>query len=112
VDPLTDASLECTEEPEVDAALLRAERHQALRDALAELSPNHRELLLLLVTDPPISYREISRLLGIPIGSIGPTRARCLERLRATPPLRAFLTEERAGDLGGDRDDLERVARH
>jgi RNA polymerase sigma factor (sigma-70 family) len=112
VDPLTDSSLETTEQREIDADMLRAERHQVLRDALAELSPKHRELLLLLVADPPISYREISRLLDIPIGSIGPTRARCLERLRATPAMRAFLTEgQEAESVGGDWDDPKRVVR-
>jgi RNA polymerase sigma factor (sigma-70 family) len=112
VDPLTDNSLEAPDHEEVDAELLRSERHQALRDGLAELSAPHRELLLLLVADPPISYREISRLLDIPVGSIGPTRARCLERLRATPAVRAFLTaEQEPEDLGGVRDDLERVVR-
>jgi len=112
VDPLMDSSLEATEQCEIDADMLRAERHQVLRDALAELSPRHRELLLLLVADPPISYREISRLLDIPIGSIGPTRARCLERLRATPAMSAFLTEgPEVESVGGDRDGLERVVR-
>jgi RNA polymerase sigma factor (sigma-70 family) len=112
VDPLTTSSLETTEQREIDADVLRAERHQTLRDGLAELAPQHRELLLLLVADPPISYREISRLLDIPIGSIGPTRARCLARLRATPSIRAFLTEgQEAENLGGDRDGLKRVAR-
>src|SRR4051794_20283985 len=113
VDPFTEPTLETAEHAEIDAELLRSETHQALRDGLAELAPQHRELLLLLVADPPISYREISRLLDIPIGSIGPTRARCLERLRATSSLRAFLTagQEAEENLGGGRNDLERVAR-
>ena len=112
VDPLVDSSLDSTEHLELDAELLRCERHQALRDGLAELAPQHRELLLLLIADPPISYREISRLLDIPIGSIGPTRARCLDRLRATPSMRAFLTVgQEAESVGGDCDDLEPVVR-
>jgi RNA polymerase sigma factor (sigma-70 family) len=112
VDPLTDSSLDTTEHAEIDAQLLRSERHQALRDGLAELSPEHRELLLLLVADPPISYREISRLLDIPIGSIGPTRARCLERLRRTLSMRAFLgAGQEAESMGGERDEPKRVVR-
>ena len=67
---------------EVDENMLRAERHQALLQALAELPDHQRKLLVLLVADPPLSYAEISRRLGIPIGSIGPTRARALRRLR------------------------------
>jgi len=68
--------------------LLRQERRRAVRDGLAELKPEQRELLLLLHAEPPVSYREISRRLGIPTGSIGPTRARCLEKLRRTSALR------------------------
>jgi RNA polymerase sigma factor (sigma-70 family) len=81
--------------PELDGDLLRAETATALRAGLAELAPEHRELLMLLVTDPPISYGDISKLLGMPVGSIGPTRARCLKKLRATTAMQALL--------GGDR---------
>jgi RNA polymerase sigma factor (sigma-70 family) len=58
-----------------------------LRDALvwrafASLPERGRTLLLLLLADPPLSYHEISETLGMPIGSIGPTRARTLADLR------------------------------
>ena len=72
----------------IDDELLAAERRQALREALAELPAGRRDLLLLLLTDPPLGYEEISSRLGIPIGSIGPTRARALEQLRRTRALR------------------------
>ena len=75
----------------VDEGLLREERAQALRDGLAELPAGRRELLELLLTDPPISYDEISAKLGIPKGSIGPTRARALEQLRNTRAMRALV---------------------
>lgn len=68
--------------------LLREERRRAVRDGLAELKSEQRELLLLLHAEPPLSYQEISRRLGIPTGSIGPTRARCLAKLRQTSALR------------------------
>jgi RNA polymerase sigma factor (sigma-70 family) len=68
--------------PSVEDELLAAERDAALRAALAELPRRCRELLLMLVSDPPRSYTEISATLGMAVGSIGPTRARCLERLR------------------------------
>lgn len=111
VDPLSDKGIETADGAELDAELLRAERHQALRDGLAELAPAHRRLLLLLVADPPLSYREISDLLDIPIGSIGPTRARILERLRGTSALRRYSGgEPLADDMGGDRDDRKRLA--
>lgn len=75
----------------VDDELLRDEQYHALREGLRELRPRHRDLLVLLLADPPLSYADISRKLGIPIGSIGPTRARCLEALRHTPALRTYL---------------------
>ena len=62
--------------------LLRFERRAALREAINHLYPHERELLTMLATDPPPTYGEISAALDMPIGSIGPTRARCIERLR------------------------------
>jgi RNA polymerase sigma factor (sigma-70 family) len=75
---------------EVDAQMLHAERRAAVRDGLAELTATHRALLNLLVIDPPISYQQISEQLGMPVGSIGPTRARCFRKLAATPSIRAL----------------------
>ena len=69
-------------QPEVDERLLAEERAQEVRDALATLPGRSQRLLELLMADPPISYTEISDQLGLPIGSIGPTRGRCLDRLR------------------------------
>jgi RNA polymerase sigma factor (sigma-70 family) len=82
-------------EPAVEEDLLRAERHRALRDGLDELRPAHRELLVLLSADPPLSYDQISERLGIPRGSIGPTRSRALAELRRTTALKSlFETSE------------------
>jgi DNA-directed RNA polymerase specialized sigma24 family protein len=75
----------------VDEDLLRRERHKALRDGLVELRPAHRELLVLLSADPPPSYDQISERLGIPRGSIGPTRSRALAELRRTAALKDFI---------------------
>jgi RNA polymerase sigma factor (sigma-70 family) len=69
-------------EPEIDARLLADERAQVVRDALSRLPGRWQRLLELLMADPPASYAEISDQLGLPIGSIGPTRGRCLARLR------------------------------
>jgi len=69
-------------QPEVDERLLAEERAQAVREAVATLPIRSQRLLELLMADPPVSYTEISDQLGLPIGSIGPTRGRCLERLR------------------------------
>jgi hypothetical protein len=59
----------------------------------------------MLVKDPPVSYGEISRITGMPVGSIGPTRARCLKKLRATSSVQAFLRPDGMQDRmdGGQR---------
>lgn len=92
-DPLDPSWLEAAvDDAEPAADLLRAERHEALLAGLAELPSRQRELLLLLVEDPPLSYAEISRRTGIRIGSIGPTRRRALARLRQTFAISDLLT--------------------
>jgi RNA polymerase sigma factor (sigma-70 family) len=68
---------------ELDDGLLLAERDQALRAAFVTLNPRCQELLRLMLLDPAPSYEEISAALGMPVGSIGPTRGRCLDKLRA-----------------------------
>jgi RNA polymerase sigma factor (sigma-70 family) len=70
--------------------LLAAERHAALREALADLPADGQQLIALLIQDPPVPYAEISARLGIPVGSIGPNRARCLEKLRHHPAIAAL----------------------
>ncbi|MFI9530218.1 RNA polymerase sigma factor [Micromonospora rosaria] len=89
-----------------DEDLLRAERQQALREAFAQLPARCRELLALLAADPPASYREVGDRLGIPIGSVGPTQARCLARLRRCPALAQYVRPPASGaeGTGGDRD--------
>lgn len=77
------------EESVADEELFRAERHEALLAGLAELRPRERELLLLLLEDPPPSYAEISERTGIPVGGIGPTRARAIDKLRRTASIQA-----------------------
>ena len=57
-------------------------QHAAVRDAFQRLPPSCQQLLALLMEDPSRSYQQISSSLGIPIGSIGPRRARCLDRLK------------------------------
>lgn len=68
--------------PEADEGLLAAERATAVRDAMSLLPWRWQRMLELLMADPPASYAEISDQLGLPVGSIGPTRGRCMERLR------------------------------
>jgi len=76
--------------------LLRAERHAALHEALTHLPPHGQLLIALLTADPPVPYAQISATLGIPIGSIGPTRSRCLTELRRYPAIAALINAEAA----------------
>jgi DNA-directed RNA polymerase specialized sigma24 family protein len=71
--------------------VLAAERHTALCEALADLPPAWRQLIVMLTADPPVPHAEIGARLGIAIGSIGPTRARCLDRLRNHPATAALI---------------------
>ncbi|HEV2452423.1 MAG TPA: sigma-70 family RNA polymerase sigma factor [Streptosporangiaceae bacterium] len=59
-----------------------AQRGKALRRALGQLSARCRQLLRVLMASPPPSYTDVAAALDMPVGSIGPTRARCLDRLR------------------------------
>jgi RNA polymerase sigma factor (sigma-70 family) len=77
--------------------VLRAERHAALREAFADLPPGGQRLMELLIVDPPLPYTEISARLGIPVGSIGPTRSRLLARLRRHPALAGLAATASAG---------------
>jgi RNA polymerase sigma factor (sigma-70 family) len=77
---------------EPDRELLAAERREALHGALAELPDRHRNLMSMLVKSPDLSYEEVSRRLAMPVGSIGPTRARSLDRLRRSSTLQALQT--------------------
>jgi RNA polymerase sigma factor (sigma-70 family) len=61
--------------------LVRAERQHELRAAFRHLGERCRLLLAMLTGDAPLSYEEISAEVDIPLGSIGPTRRRCLTKL-------------------------------
>ena len=76
--------------PEPDENLLRDERDSALWAAFARLPERDRQLLRLLTADPAPSYEEIGAALDMAVGSIGPTRARCLARLRREADLPAL----------------------
>ena len=77
------------EDNPTEAEVLRAEtereqglRAQAVWKAVAQLPLRCRQLLRILMASPPPSYAEVAAALDLPVGSIGPTRARCLQRLR------------------------------
>jgi RNA polymerase sigma factor (sigma-70 family) len=95
----------------VDEWLLEDERNAALRAAFAELPVRCQRLLSMVLQDPPARYADISTALGVPVGGIGPTRSRCLEKLRRSPALASFVeatmdsTERR---VGRDRSMVDR----
>jgi RNA polymerase sigma factor (sigma-70 family) len=78
-------------DPAADEWLLTQERQIALRAAFAELPANCRRLLSMLFGDPPVPYAEISAVTGTPVGAIGPTRQRCLAKLRGSPIVAALF---------------------
>jgi RNA polymerase sigma factor (sigma-70 family) len=79
-----DAELERSGSPvdSPEARTLAAERSDILWRAFAALPPRCQTLLRVLMADPPPSYQQVAVAMDMPIGSIGPTRGRCLDRLR------------------------------
>jgi RNA polymerase sigma factor (sigma-70 family) len=82
---------------EIEQEIIKAELHAALRAAFAELPADCRELLSMMISDSAPGYATISATLGKPMGSIGPTRARCLAKLRRSPHLAAVLAGQDVG---------------
>ena len=66
----------------LEIALLTEERDLALWRAFARLSERCQALLRLLVSEDEPSYEAIGAALAMPVGAIGPTRMRCLDKLR------------------------------
>jgi RNA polymerase sigma factor (sigma-70 family) len=76
-------------ESDADAPLIERERADALTAAVLRLPDRQRRLMQMMLAEPAPSYAEISEELDMPVGSIGPTRARCFERLAKDPELAA-----------------------
>jgi RNA polymerase sigma factor (sigma-70 family) len=91
-----DTQLDQGDSPLIEQEVLTAELHAAVRDAFTQLPDRCRRLLSMLISDPPASYAQISAALSIPVGGIGPQRARCLDRMRRSASLSAFTDTERA----------------
>jgi DNA-directed RNA polymerase specialized sigma24 family protein len=94
---------------EVERDIDRARQNALLRDAVSQLRPLCRELLWKLFGEGEPSYRTIAGELGMKVGSIGPTRQRCLEELRRCPAFAALLGDEDHGTEGGGSDDSYRM---
>jgi RNA polymerase sigma factor (sigma-70 family) len=77
-----------------DEALLANERAHELWALVTRLPARCQLILRLLTADPPLSYRDLGEVLDMPIGSIGPTRARCLEHLRRIADSAGISLEE------------------
>jgi RNA polymerase sigma factor (sigma-70 family) len=86
----TEFEIEVVDEgaPDVDERLIEDEQMREVMLAFADIPARCRRLLQLLCLDPPLEYEEISEALDMAIGSIGPTRARCLDRMRRKLELR------------------------
>ncbi len=98
-----DDSLQFVDNRAIDEEILMAERNAVLRELFAELPVRCQQLLSMLMSDPPDSYATIHQALGIPIGSIGPQRARCLDRLRRSSAFIALDEGEIAANIRGGK---------
>jgi RNA polymerase sigma factor (sigma-70 family) len=94
LEQLLDAEAVPSQTAIVEEELLAAERHETLLEAVSQLPPGCQRLLALLIQDPPVPYAEISLQLGVAVGSIGPSRRRCLERLRRSSAIAALIGPE------------------
>jgi RNA polymerase sigma factor (sigma-70 family) len=86
--PIDESAMpDVAEDAAIHEAVEAAERGRALHGALDRLPDHQRTVVRLLLDEPALSYDDVSATLGIPRGSIGPTRARGLSRLRRDPHL-------------------------
>jgi RNA polymerase sigma factor (sigma-70 family) len=78
----------------LEGELIAAERERLIEELLNQLPARARRLLRLLTADSGLSYRDISESMSMPVGSIGPTRARALEQVRRLATDRGVSLEE------------------
>jgi len=69
--------------PSLDEMLIDDEENRLVVRAFSTLDAMCQQLLRLMTVEPALSYEDISEVIGRPMGSLGPTRARCLDKLRA-----------------------------
>lgn len=82
--------------PSADAIVLEAEQEQILREAISAVPERCAELIRMLFFESPArAYGEIARQLGLATGSIGFTRARCLDKLRKQLETLGFAPKRR-----------------
>jgi RNA polymerase sigma factor (sigma-70 family) len=90
------------ETPSLEAMLVEDEQAREVLVAFEALSEDCRQLLRLLCTDPPLSYEAIAEIVGRPIGSLGPTRSRCLDRLKTAMSARISGADDGSMRTGDD----------
>jgi RNA polymerase sigma factor (sigma-70 family) len=73
-----------------ETRLLDSERRHVLTRALATLPDRHRRLMAMIASEDGGSYEQMGAELDMPVGSIGPIRARSMTRLQEHPELRAY----------------------
>lgn len=78
---------------DIEDWVLAEERDHALREGFRQLPQRCQDLLAMLMADPRPPYTEIGRRLDMPVGGIGPSRSRCLDKLRRCPALADWLAE-------------------
>lgn len=77
------STLELADEaPLPEEVLSGLQQAHVVREALERMDERCRSLLVLMFQDEEPAYQEIARRMDMPVGSIGPTRARCLDKLR------------------------------
>ena len=87
-----------------EKVVLRTERDTQLWKAFTELRTPCQQLLRILLSEPTPSYTEVASALSMKVGSIGPTRQRCLEQLRRRLAARvASVDQHGAVEVGGDQ---------
>jgi DNA-directed RNA polymerase specialized sigma24 family protein len=89
--------------PSLETMLVEDDEARQVIVALRTLGEDCQQLLRLLAVEPALSYEEISEIMGRPVGSLGPTRSRCLERLKAA--LSSRISGAGTGSLDQGEDD-------
>jgi len=85
--------------PSLEDVLVEDEDHRLVVQAFKTLDEICQQLLRLMIIEPVLSYEEISEVTGRPVGSLGPTRARCLDKLRS-----AISRIRRGADDSSDKE--------
>jgi RNA polymerase sigma factor (sigma-70 family) len=86
----------------LDDALLKREQDSALWRAFRSLKPRCQTLLRVLMADPSPSYTEVAAALDMRVGSVGPTRQRCLAALREVMAAGSYPFDPSVTEPGGE----------